>query len=65
MQRCALGIRNYARGSAGHSELGVAASTKAVWWDLSLASLLTLLFNFLYFLLVVVSVVVITLQSTA
>ena len=29
-----VGIRNYA-------ELGVAASTKAVWWDLRLASLLT------------------------
>jgi len=31
---------------AGHSELGVAASTKAVWWDLRLARLLTHLFLF-------------------
>jgi len=29
----------------GHSELGAAASTKAVWWDLRLASLLTHLFS--------------------
>ena len=44
MQQCTLGIRNYAQGSAGRSELGAAASTKAVWWDLRLASLLTHLF---------------------
>ena len=31
---------------AGHSELGAAASTKAVWWDLRLASLLM---HLLYF----------------
>jgi len=37
------------RGSVGHSELGAAASRKAVWWDLRLASLLTHLF-FLWFL---------------
>jgi len=36
-RRRAMGIRNYA-------ELGAAASTKAVWWDLRLASLLTHLF---------------------
>jgi len=28
----------------GHSELGAATSTKALWWDLRLASLLTNLF---------------------
>jgi len=28
----------------GHSELGVAALLKAVWWDLRLASLLTHLY---------------------
>jgi len=33
---------------AGQSELGAAASRKAVWWDLRLASLLTHLFVFLY-----------------
>jgi len=31
----------------GLSELGAAASHKAVWWDLHLASLLMHLFNFL------------------
>ena len=35
------------RGSVGHSELGAAALLKAVWWDLHLASLLTVLFFFL------------------
>jgi len=44
MQRCALGIQNYARRLAGHSELGAAALTKAIWQDLRLASLLTHLF---------------------
>jgi len=32
------------RGSVWQSELGAAASRKAVWWDLRLASLLTHLF---------------------
>jgi len=32
----------------GHSELGVAATTKAVWLDLHLASLLTHLFVILF-----------------
>jgi len=30
------------------SELGAAASTKAIWWDMRLASLLTHLFVFLF-----------------
>jgi len=34
----------------GHSELGAAASTKAVWWDLRVASLLTHLFTSLIYL---------------
>jgi len=51
VQRCSLEIQNYARGSAGHSKLGVAESTKAVWLDLRLASLLTHLFNFIIALL--------------
>ena len=29
----------------GHSELGAAAATKAIWWDLRLATLLTHLFQ--------------------
>jgi len=49
VHRCSLGIRNYARGSVGgHSEVGAAASTKAVWWHLHLASLLTHLFLFYF-----------------
>jgi len=38
--RWAVGIG--CRGSVGQSELGAAASSKALWWDLRLASLLTL-----------------------
>jgi len=40
--------KNLAAMLAGQSELGAAASRKAVWWDLRLASLLTHLFVFLY-----------------
>ena len=39
------GKKTSRRGSAGQSELGAAASRKAVWWDLRLASLLTHLFR--------------------
>ena len=35
---------SYIEIAVGHSELGVAALLKAVWWDLHLASLLTHLF---------------------
>jgi len=37
--------KNFAARLAGQSELGAAASLKAVWWDLRLASLLTHLFD--------------------
>jgi len=37
--------KNFAARLGGQSELGAAASRKAVWWDLRLASLLTHLFD--------------------
>ena len=40
--------RSQRRGSVLQSELGAAASRKAVWWDLRLASLLTHLFLFFF-----------------
>jgi len=35
----------------GHSELGAAAPTKTVWWDLHLASMLTHLFIYLFIIM--------------
>jgi len=40
VHRGSLGDSELRTTLAGHSELGAAASTKAVWWDLRLASLL-------------------------
>jgi len=44
--RCSLGDLELCKTFAGHSELGAAVSTKAIWWDLCLASLLMHLFLF-------------------
>ena len=45
--RMTVSARSCASAWHGQSELGAAASRKAVWWDLRLASLLTHLFSFL------------------
>ena len=44
VHRGSLGNSELRTRLGGHSELGVAASTKAVWWDLHLASLLMYMF---------------------
>jgi len=41
VHRGSLGDSELCMTFAGHSELGAAASTKAEWWDMRLASLLT------------------------
>jgi len=46
MPRGSVGDSELRTRLAGHSEVRAVASTKAIWWDLHLASLLTHLFVF-------------------
>jgi len=49
VHRGSLGDSELRTTLAWHSEMGAAASTKAVWWDLRLASMLTHLFVYFFF----------------